>query len=59
MVINPPSHHGNLDHEMGGLWQGNTGRDFGDFGKMLIRSASCLPELITANNMIVEDRELR
>jgi hypothetical protein len=44
---------------MGGLWQGNTSRDFGDFGKMLIRSARCLPELTTANNMIVEDRELR
>jgi hypothetical protein len=37
MVINPPQHHGNLDDEMGRLWQGNTGRDFGDFGKMLIR----------------------
>ena len=48
-----------MDHEMGGLWRGNTGRDFGDFGKMLIRSASCLPELITADDIIVEDRELR
>jgi hypothetical protein len=37
MVINPPYHHGNLEDEMGGLWQGNTGHDIDSFGKMFIR----------------------
>jgi hypothetical protein len=48
-----------IQNKIGELWQGNTGDDIGGIGKMLIRSASCLPELITANNMIVEDRKLR
>ena len=43
---------------LGGLWQGNSGRDFGDFGKMLIPYAM-LPELMTADDIIAEDRELR
>ncbi|MDC1408513.1 hypothetical protein N8524_09365 [Candidatus Puniceispirillum sp.] len=43
---------------MGGLRQGNTGRDFGDFGKMLIPHAM-LPELMSADDIIAEDRKLR